>query len=396
MLLQWSIGLAALTVLYRLSRSALSFPISVGIIAFTIAALVFQQCLQQTMSDLCCFLWAVLLVHAAVRFVETQDRTSTTLVVLWLSLAALTKGTAVCLMPVPVVALLASRQSIRIPLRWIAAGAACLLTVAAWYLAIGGVMQWGGISVTLPWSGALIGHLAGWGFLALTLLGLRRHPLAVVAASVIVCTLGVSFVVRAMLEPRHWIFALPAILLLAGFAVSRVRRPIPAVGLLIPAVLPYSWYRQPPSGYGDLIRQLHTPARMLISSAGFGEGPWIAITALSEQRPGSLVARASKVIVEEGWNGQKYRLLTPTSGALLERLDELAIDVVVLHTPPTPRPAPVHHALLQQTMEGSLAWTPCGQAKELIAYCRAGTPLSPRRPLHLRIRGWDLEERLPP
>jgi hypothetical protein len=398
MLLQWLIGVVALTMLYRLSRSALSLPITAVIIALTIAAPVFQQSLEQAMADLCCLLWSVLVMQAAVRLVERQDRTASLLVVLWLSAAALTKGTAVCLAPVPLVALLASRQPIRIPARLpAAAGVACFLGASAWYFSIGGVRALGGISLDVPWSGELIGHLAGWGFLVLAVLGLRRKPLALVAGSVIVCTLGVSFVVRAMQEERHWIIALPAILILSGFAVSRFRRPWVAVCLLLPAtaLFPFARYRQSPAGFSDLVQQLARPSRMLVSSAGWGEGAWIAVSSLAEQRPASFVVRASKVLAETGWNGEGYRLTTPTWGAVSRRLDELAVDIVILHTPVNQKPRP-HHALLQNNISFSPAWTPCGSAQDLLAYCRIGRPQVPRQPLRLRVYGWDFEERIPP
>ena len=251
------------------------------------------------------------------------------------------------------------------------------------------------MSFDVPWHSELIGGLAGWGFLALAVLGLRRKPLALMAASVIVSTLGVSFVVRAMREERHWIIALPAILVLSGFAVSRFRKPWVRVLLLAPALalFPLARYHQSPSGFGDLVRQLVRPSRMLVSSAGSGEGPWIAVSSLEEQRPGSFIVRASKVLAESGWNGEGYRLLTPTQDAVSRRLDELAVDIVILHTPFEQEPVP-HHVLLENTVRAQPAWSPCGSALELLAYCPIKPPQSPRKPLRLSAQGWDFEERI--
>jgi GT2 family glycosyltransferase len=393
-LLQWLIGVVTLTALYRLCRTALSLPITAVIIALMIAAPVFQESLEQTMADLCCLLWSVLVMQAAARFVEKQDRTASFLFVLWL-LAAFTKGTAVCLAPVLPVALVIGRRPIRIPPRLLIAGASCLFAAGAWYLAIGGVRAWGGMSFDVPWHGELIGRLAGWGFLGLAVLGLRRKPLALVAASVIVCTLGVSFVVRAMREERHWIIALPAILVLSGFAVSRFRRPPVKVFLLAPALalFPFVRYHQSRSGFADLAPQLVRPSRMLVSSAGSGEGPWIAVSSLAEQRPGSFIVRASKVLAESGWNGEGYRLVTPTQDAVSRRLDELAVDIVILHTPFGQETLP-HHLLLEKTVTAGLAWRPCGSALELLAYCRTQPPKAPRKPLRLKVQGWNFEERI--
>ena len=153
MLLQWLIGVVALTVLYRLCRSVLSLPITALVIALTIATPVFQESLQQTMADLCCLLWSVLLMQAAVCLVERQDRKAAFAVLVWLLAAAFTKGTAVCLAPVPLVALLASGRPIRIPRRVLVAGAGCLVIAGAWYFSIGGVRAWGGMSFDVPWPG---------------------------------------------------------------------------------------------------------------------------------------------------------------------------------------------------------------------------------------------------
>jgi hypothetical protein len=200
-----------------------------------------------------------------------------------------------------------------------------------------------------------------------------------------------------MQEERHWIIALPAILILSGFAVSRFRRPWVAVSLLVPALalFPFARYRQSQSGFGDLVRQLARPSRMLVSSAGFGEGPWIAVSSLAEQRPGSFIVRASKVLAESGWNGEGYRLLTPTQAAVSRRLDELALDIVILHTPVNEKPPP-HHTLLQDTISASPAWSPCGSAHDLLAYCRVRAPQFPRQPLRLSVQGWDFAEQIRP
>jgi GT2 family glycosyltransferase len=405
MLLQWLIGVVALTVLYRLCRPALSLPIAAMILALTMAAPVFQESLQQTMADLCCLLWSVLLMQATVRLVEKQDRTAMFLVALWLVAAALTKGTAICLIPVPLLALVAGGRPFRVPIPLAAAGAGCLLAAGPWYLAMGGVQAWGGMSFDVPWPGGLIGHLAGWGFLALAvlglvllglaLLGLRRQPLALAAGSVMVCTLGVSLVVRAMREERHWIIALPAILIMSGMAVSRFRRPWVAASLLLPALalFPIRRYRQTPSEFGHLLQRLARPSRMLVSSAGWGEGGWIAVSSLEEQRPASFIVRATKVLAETGWSGEGYRLVTTTPNAVSRRLDELDVDVVVLHTPLHLHPRP-HHTLLQDTMRTDPAWNPCASAHDLQAYCRVRAPQVPRQPLHLSVYGWDFAERI--
>src|ERR1035437_8551310 len=160
-LLQWTIGVAALSMLYRLVRPFLPLPVTLAILALTIATPVFQQSLEQTMADLLCLLWSVLVMHGSVRLVHRQDGTAFFLVVLGLIAAAMTKGTAAFLVPVPAIALLASGQPVRIPIRWLLIGGGVVLAAAGWYFAIGGIAAWGGISTGVPWPGAVIGHVAG-------------------------------------------------------------------------------------------------------------------------------------------------------------------------------------------------------------------------------------------
>jgi glycosyltransferase involved in cell wall biosynthesis len=395
MLLQWAVGFAAASMLYRLIRSFLPLPVTVAILALMIAAPIFQESLEQTMADLCCLLCSVLVMHASVRLVQRQDRTALSQVVLWLLAAAMIKGTAVFLVPVPVIALLASRQPIRIPIGWLLFAGGGVLAASGLYFAMGGVAAWGGISTNVPWPGRLIGHVAGWGFLAVAVLGLGRNSLALVAGAMIASMLGVSLAVRAVREERHWIIVLPAILVLAGLGFARFRSPW-IKGLLLAAGLalyPYSWQRQPHSGFRVLLRRLKRPARMLVSSAGTGEGPWIAVTSLTERRPSSFVTRATKVLVEEGWNGEGYHLLTPSTDAILRRLDELALDTVILDTPAVQH-LPPHHILLRDAMRNSPAWKPCASGQDLLAYCRVTAPKFPRQPLHLRVNGWDFTEQI--
>jgi hypothetical protein len=350
------------------------------------------------MSDLCCLLCSVLFMHAVLRLLKRPDQTSVCLALVALFAAAITKGTAVCLVPVPFLALLANGQRLRVRSVWLIAAALAVMAMClAWYLSTSNVLYWAGVSASMPWPVGNLGELAGWGFVALAALGLRREPLPIVAGSIALCAILVSFAVRAMNEPRHWIIVLPAILVLAGYAVTRLRWPVSAL-LLAPAVafFPWLWYHQTPGGYRDLVRQLHRPARMMVSSArgAGGEGAWVAEVSIAERYPASLVARASKTLAQSGWNGEDYKLRVQTPGEAAMRLDELAIDVVVLDAPSAQEPP--HHVLLGLAVTGSSAWRRCGSAQHLIAYCRAEPPAFPRKPLVLDAGGWHFEERVRP
>jgi hypothetical protein len=392
--LQWITGVAAMTLLYRFCRAVLPLPIALGIVGLTIAAPVFQESLEQAMADLGCLLWSVLFMQVATRCLDVRDRPPILMLGMSLMMAAITKGTAACLVPVAIAVLLASRRCIRISTAAAVTACAGVCAVAAWYAMAGNALAWAGIAGHEPWPGALIGNMAGWGFLALGVLGVRRLPAAMVAAGIVISVLGCSLALRAMREDRHWIIVLPAILVLAGFAVDRFRhRPALAALVLIPALLGFPWLqvRQTQSEFGELLRQMHLPSRMLVSSSGVGEGAWIAQASLAEKRPASYIVRASKILAEEGWSGENYRLLTVNAEAVLRRIDELALDVVIIEDLPAANP-PLHQVLLHDAVRHSSAWKECAQARNLVAYCRVRAPEFPRRPLEMRIQGMDLKE----
>ncbi len=395
--LQWLMGWASLLVFYLLARPLFPLAVTAGLVLLLAATPVYQQGLGMTMTDLSCLLCSLLFLRVVVGFMEAPGAKTLYPVALVLLVAAMMKGTAVCLAPVPIVAVLASGQRFRIRLRWpvVAAGAALVLCVV-WYVSTTDIRYWGGIGANMPWPGAIPGKLAGWGFVGLSAVGfvsrLRRlEPLVLVAGATIGSTLVTSVALRAMNEPRHWIIVLPPVLLLAGYALSSFGK-LAGVMLVIPAVLmfPWRWYQQTPGGYNGLLEQLHLPARMMISSGRAGEGAWVAVTAAVEHYPASVVVRASKALARSGWNGEDYVLQVDGVAGAARRLDELGIDVVVLDAPLAPKPP--HHVLLKQTVSESSAWKGCGSFGKLVAYCRAEPARVPRVPLVVEAGGRRFEE----
>ncbi len=394
MWLQWLLGLLSLTALYQLARPRLPLAITCGIVLFAMATPVFQRGLEQTMSELCLLFFSLLFLGGMVRLVETSDASFSLLLFSFLA-AALTKGTAVCLLPVPVLALLAAGKRPKLPFSrlQIAVLGLTLVLCLLFFLSTTNVVYWGGMTASMPWPILSFFGLAGVGFPLLALAGCRREPLPIVSMSMIASAILVSTVVRAMNEPRHWIIVLPSLLLLAGCAVARLRLPI-ALLMLGAAALFFPWlrYRQTPAGYGDLLSQIHLPGRMLISSGRGGEGAWIAEVCLAERYPASLVARASKVLAQSGWNGENYRLLVHSPEEVRRRLDELAIDTVVVDAPFFPFPP--DHQLLEETVGNGSGWRVCCRAKNLIAYYRLKPPAYPREPLALSAGPWRFQERI--
>ena len=383
MWLQWLLGLLALTGLYQLARPRFPLPVTAGIVAVAILTPVFQRSLEQTMAELACLLCGVIFMHALMLLLRRPDWVAGTATAVTLGAALTVKGTALCLLPVALLAWLVSGKRLVFRPRWL------LLPIPAlgafyvvWHFAGSAIIHWGGLGGNLPWPAPLLGSLAGWGFVCLAMLGLRLDPLAAVSGCMILSAVLVSFALRAMAEPRHWIMLLPPILILSGYAVTRFRGWVGAL-LAIPAVVmfPWVWYRQTPVGCRELIEQLHLPSRMMVSvgDGSLGEGSWTAEVSMKERYPASLVARGSRVLATSGWNGEHYRSLVSSREEVAKVLDELAIDVVVLDTPEAT--APLHHVLLAATVEGSPAWRPCGRSKEFAAWCRTQPPRFPRKPV---------------
>jgi len=209
-----------------------------------------------------------------------------------------------------------------------------------------------------------------------------------VALSVLISTALSSVFLRAMAEHRHLIIVLPAILLLAMEALLLARkRPWVSVALALVALIffPFKIYRQHPGGFTQLLAQVKHPARMMISSNGTGEGAWIAEVALAEKRPASVVVRATKSLALAGWNNEYYHLTVKTPADVQTQLDELGIEVAVLHAD-ADWAEKEHQNLLLATLRQGDAWKLCGTAGELTAYCRTRPPSVARKPLSIDLR----------
>ncbi len=389
---------AAAAVFYRLAGSIASPVTALAASLLLIAAPAVAFSYSTVMADAPCLLASVLILDTTVRLME-RFRPA----LLWrcaaiLLLALLMKGTALCLLPVPFVAFLAQPDDRRKRLRQ--AGIAALLAAmvcAAISLARPDVFQTlralAGANLGQAWRGDLALHLVGYGFDLLALIGLwfavvHKRPVALAAASALISILIVSFGLRAMQEPRHWIILIPPILLLAIEAVSRLattRMRIAVLWVVALAFFPFHILRQHPAGYSAMAAKIRLPARMLISSSTLGEGPWIAAVALREKRPASVVIRATKVLASMGWNGENYRLLVNSPREVLTRLDELGIDIVVVHSP-AGLAAPPHQVLLLSALSGSDVWRATGTGiTSFQQWSRAKPPAVPRKPLEIDL-----------
>jgi hypothetical protein len=383
----------------RLARKLTSPPVALIATVLLLTVTASTSSYSLAMAEIPGLLWSVLLLQATVRILECPSKRSFGIAALWVACALLTKGTGACLVPVPFIALILGRRWNVLPVRTLAWTSGVVVALGSvWYfvqsLALhNSLAYWGGISFSMPWPAYLAIPLAGYGFFALALGGIAaavtsQRPEALAAASLLLSSFAVTFVLRAMNDTRHWIIVLPAVLLLSIESLtwlSRYRWVALAAGLAAIVLCPFRLQPVPARGYQRFTTELRLPARMLVSSNHWGEGGWIAAVALADQRPASVVIRATKSLAAEGWNGENYKLLEATPAAVSNTLDELGVETVVVQNVPG-YDAPPHQILLTSTVESSASWRQCAKDDTLTAWCRTRPPTVPRRPLQVDLR----------
>ena len=185
---------------------------------------VFQNGAGQVMTELPSLLTGVLFLGLLIRFVENRSKRLIVGLGLLCCLTLLIKGTGICLVPAPFVVLLLGRRWKHATRAVILSAVALAVITAAWYLVLGPagglLVSWAGIGSSAPWSITPCIRLLGPGIAALAVLGmftLVKKPTSVVIAStaIYLSTAAISLFLRAIAEPRHWILALPCVLLLA-------------------------------------------------------------------------------------------------------------------------------------------------------------------------------------
>jgi hypothetical protein len=394
-----SLAWISLMGLYRLVRGVIPVPGAVATVLLLVLTPIFQEALGTAMAEMLMLACSVFMLGAFVEAVSLPQSSPWRLAAaLFLGLSS--KGTAVCwalLVPFGIV----GRQD------WFRRSLVLGGTVAVgsvWYLQMGKVAGWGGMTSKISWPILRLGELAGWGIVALAAVAIvqvlwqPRHAataLVRAGAAMVLCLVIGSFALRSMQETRHWVLVLPALILLAVTAVLRLRWPLVGVvaGLLALLFFPWSWYRQESQHAAEILSQIGPKRRLLLALDTIGEGSVIASASSSKERPYYFLARGSKVFASSSWSGGYYRLLSSTPGEVLRRLDELAIEVIVVHPQPLEGERP-HIEIARRSVQGSSVWIPCGATGRLQAFCRAASPQVPRVALELEIRGRILREHL--
>jgi hypothetical protein len=402
MLLLGLIGLTAAAAFYHLARE-----LAHRVVAFLAACLlvvspVFQDSVSLVMADILTLLVGVLLVGTLAQFCRQRTRAAF-LAAGALCLACLMiKGTGVCLIPALFLAPLILGYATVLRRRYLWASVVLLAAAGlGWYLmfnpSLATIGKWAGAGLGNQHNIGSVGQLAGYGAVALAVAGFfltlpQRQPMAIASAAVLFSIVGSSFFLGAMNEPRHWIMALPPLLLLSLACLRavwelrsafRVPATVLAAGLLL-ALFPWQWHRQKPVGYQKIAPVIRYPARLMVAgSNGWEEGSWIVMGSLREPRPSSLFVRATKVLSRSGWTGDHYRLLATTPVAVEAILDRFGIETVVLDAHQERAHVFPDFALLRETVSQNPVWRQCARSGGLSVYQRR-TPLQ-RIPDRLRI-----------
>jgi 4-amino-4-deoxy-L-arabinose transferase-like glycosyltransferase len=305
---------------------------------------------------------------------------------LFATLAILTKGLALALAAVPIVAALAlrrwdlfRRRAFWMPAVVVAAACAPLYQL----LPATGIRAFSKSQgfYFAPWTvGSLVPYeIRHLGIAATMLIGIglflwlreviagKPHTMQTVAGAALAGFLVLRMFVYAASDPRHaMILAAPLAIFLASGAAWVARRlrelllvPFATTGLVVlcaMAVFLLTAFQVPHKPhYGfDLVasRLLQTKASaepvFLAASWGWEEGAFISEVAMREQRPKHYVLRGYKVLVRRSWPAYETRFHSPEE--MREYLDSVPVGVVVLSVPSGERMQPFQ-VLLDDTLQ---------------------------------------------
>ena len=198
-----------------------------------------------------------------------------------------------------------------------------------------------------------------------------------------------------MNEPRHWILALPALLILAAFPLQTLARRTAgwtrsAILLTafagVAATFPYQRYHQPPMPHANVLERLPSPARVMVSTATeYFDGSWIVLGSLRERRPSSVFIRASKVCTQQAWNSEQYKLLVRSPEEAENLLDLYSVDRVIIDDRLIGLPAAPHHEVLKRALASSAKWKQVIQYPEVALWARVGPSPVIRQKLRIRV-----------
>lgn len=384
-------ALVAFTV-QQVLRRPLGFAASVAGGALYLLVPVAFQCSQSVMTETTIALLSLWAVLSFGNFMDTGRWGWMAAFGVLGALTVLTKGSGLALAPLPLVALLAGRRLglMARPALWMA-GLFVAGVTAPWYLSTLEFNQgtWaGGTSPSMGYARHAASAFGGWlpdltGLLGCALLPLgvlwgwrsgELHGRWVALASWLPCVVAIHLLVPSSVEQRHLSVLAPSWVVftalgagVAGRHVLGRRSPVLArhgallgVGVVMAGVVGLgdrlhakSWSGWAAAGEAYALEGAERPTRVLAASDPVGEGLLVAGVAFAqEDRPASLVMRASKVLGNAAWNGRDYEVRFADAAAVGQFLVSMGVGAVIL----------------DESVRGSRHWyTHMDQLEELVA-----------------------------
>jgi len=371
--------------LYAVLRREFALEVALTAALLLVALPAVQTSTSMVMGDTLLALFQLWAALCFARFLESERRRDALWFGVWATAGVLVKGGGMALTLLPPLALVSSRwlHWLKRLAFWLPAGMVLLLAGPWQYLSFR--LQRGSQLVGVHWTtsskyvwlltlalGGVIVPLAGLGIYERVIRPWRAkavQPLwAVSAALTLAPVVFHSLYPLPGAEIRYCLSSIPPLLMFfaAGVVWVAERAPFPGLAprartavLLALAAAVFAWQsfvipQKPSQGLREvaelvLARPQLRHKVLLVSSESRGEGPLIAEIAMREQRPGSIILRANKVLSQSDWFGERYKLTFTTPEAVMAYLESIPVSAVILDTTPGTHRIP-HHELLGRTI----------------------------------------------
>ncbi|MBL8230824.1 MAG: glycosyltransferase family 39 protein [Bryobacterales bacterium] len=386
-LFQATCGSLLAFLLYRMARSELGEGLAIAAAVALCGSWFIRSSVWMMMPDIFLGVVVCLASLSLARFFREGRGADMLLFGLWAGLSLSTKGNAIALAPVPILAMVLLRRwdILRRPVVYGAAGIAGAMGLP-WQILMArlqsGTIPYDELTVKVMLGNLIEYPLGFWVFhgflLSLAVLaGLvravraamrnRLSPGMAVQISLLFGFLLTHAIVTFRPEPRYYSQVMPALMLVAFSAASYFSRDWAraafAGAVLVSAVLGGGANNRKDSfgmkEVSEFLRgrpQLEDSA-ILVSSRSLGEATLIGEMAISDKRrPSYWVLRASKTLSTATWYNKDYRLVYRTPEALRDFLRTTPIRYVVVDDTPQNEELP-HHRLLKDVLSNSPEWT---------------------------------------
>ncbi|MCX6634228.1 MAG: glycosyltransferase [Acidobacteria bacterium] len=337
LLLEGVVAFALLLAVYVLVRLHAPFAAALAAALLILATKPIQQAIGWVMAD---SFTALLVLGAGAAFglyLKRPGFAAGQLFGLLAALGMLAKGSAVPVLAVPALAVLASGRHSLLRRRdfWLSGLPVAVLAVPWYWFALRfrtpnlGSVGRGDMSLVLCFMdyGAVLLLLAGIGAVVVP----RRDPFVAAMLALVLAFTVAPLLVPALNESRHYMPSAAACAVLAGWALGRTPRPAVFATLCFAAALAASgeFVRHAPARFRPWVRELRDGGPILISGSGMSEGAFVAAVAEQSPRPRRIILRASRVLADSSWNGDRYRLLVRNEAETRARLSDLGVHCAV-------------------------------------------------------------------